>query len=492
MRLGSLGTSHRPVFMWKIGYAMEIDEEGRTDQANLRSKYRLNRTIPRRWMTVEMWTITCCSSRRLVDHIMRSVYRWSGRKNASWILGAVFLLLASQGWGEEAPSSAAKAQPPVAAYPLELLGLLAPPEARGPLTVTPSISVSEEYNDNVFLDNRRRESDFITSFAPAVTLFVNSPSYTLSAGYSFGADLYARQNGLSNPLARQNFLADGMYRHTPELTLTAIESFAFNRSTNLLAPNTFSTGRQESWINTFTPGVAWQMTSRNALSVSATYTALRFEGQGAGINSDTYGLLSSLSHAFTPRLTGLLGYGFTYVDVREQGTSTTHTPALGLSYRLTQTLLGTVSGGPAITEFAGETILSPAGTATLVQTLPFGSAGLQYVRGVSAAGGFGGATDTQTASGTLTISGWQRGLIVALNPVYSVAESISSRQARQVDARSFTLTLSASYQIARYATVFGGYTFFQQRTSGSSATQLDVDQNRVRFGLQFGYPINFD
>src|SRR5436190_7053365 len=214
----------------------------------LGSKYRLNRTIPRGWMTLEMWTVTCCSSRRLVDHIMRSVYRWSGRQNVSWILGAVLLLLASQGWGQEAPSSAEKAQPPVAeraqppvaAYPLELLGLLAPPEARGPLTLTPSISVSEEYNDNIFLDNRRRESDFITSFAPAVTLFVNSPSYRLTAGYSFGADLYARQDRLSNPLARQNFLADGMYKLTPELTLTAIESFAFNRSTNLLAPNTFS------------------------------------------------------------------------------------------------------------------------------------------------------------------------------------------------------------------------------------------------------------
>src|SRR5439155_16504569 len=92
----------------------------------------------------------------------------------------------------------------------------------------------------------------------------------LSAGYSFGADLYARQDRLSNALARQNFLADGMYKLTPELTLTAIESFAFNRSTNLLAPNTFSTGRQESWSNTFTSGVAWQMTSRNVLSVSAT------------------------------------------------------------------------------------------------------------------------------------------------------------------------------------------------------------------------------
>jgi len=152
-----------------------------------------------------------------------------------------------------------------------------------------------------------------------------------------------------------------------------------------------------------------------------------------------------------------------------------------------------VSGGPAITNSAAND-RDPRRNASLVQTLPFGSA-RAIPAGVSAAGGFGGATDTQTASGTLTISGWQRGLLVVLNPVYSVAESISSRQAqaRQVDARSFTLTLSASYQFARYASVFGGYTFFQQRTGGSSTTQqFDVDQNRVRFGLQFGYPINFD
>src|SRR5262249_62294531 len=76
---------------------------------------------------------------------------------------------------------------PIATYPLELLGLLAPPAQRGPLTLFPSIGVSEEYNDNVHGDNRRRESDFITNFSPTITLQVNRPSYNLNAGYSFSA-----------------------------------------------------------------------------------------------------------------------------------------------------------------------------------------------------------------------------------------------------------------------------------------------------------------
>ncbi len=108
------------------------------------------------------------------------------------------------------------------------------------------------------------------------------------------------------------------------------------------------------------------------------------------------------------------------------------------------------------------------------------------------AGGFGGTNNTQTVSGTLTLSTLLRGLFVVLSPVYSTSESVGPRRAGQGDIEAVTLNLGATYQIAQYAALFGGYTFFRQRTGGSSSTQVDVDQNRVRFGLQFGYPINFD
>ena len=164
------------------------------------------------------------------------------------------------------------AVPSIAAYPLELLGLLAPPAQRGPVTLTPSIVIGEEYNDNIFLDNRNRQWDFISSFGPAITLFVNRPSYQLNAGYSFNAVVYARNERLNNAFDSQNFIAGGLYRVSPALTLTATDTFAFNRNTNLVASQGVSTGRQESWTNTFTPGTTWQMTSRNTLSLTASYS----------------------------------------------------------------------------------------------------------------------------------------------------------------------------------------------------------------------------
>ena len=42
------------------------------------------------------------------------------------------------------------------------------PTRRAPLTITPSFTITEEYNDNVLLDNRNRVSDFITGFTPGI------------------------------------------------------------------------------------------------------------------------------------------------------------------------------------------------------------------------------------------------------------------------------------------------------------------------------------
>jgi hypothetical protein len=372
------------------------------------------------------------------------------------------------------------------------LGLLAPPAQRGPVTLIPSITVSEEYNDNLFLNNQNRQSDLITGFSPAITLFVNRRSYQLSGGYTSSAELYERESRFNNAFSHQNFVASGLYYATPRLTLTASDSFALNRNTSLLTSEGFATGRQESWSNTFGPGMTWQMTPRTSLSLGATYGVQRFEGEGVGRGSDTYGLQSGLGHALTPRLSATIGYGFTHLDLQGQESSTTHTPTLGVSYRLTPTLTGSITGGSAITKLGGETSVSPAATASLVQVLRFGSASLQYTRSVSPAGGFGGTTDTQFVSGTLTLPALRRGLFVVFSPAYSTAESVSRRQTGHVNVSVLTLNLGATYQIARFTSVFGGYTLLQQRTGGTSSVQLDVDQDRLRFGLQFGYPINFD
>lgn len=48
---------------------------------------------------------------------------------------------------------------------------------RAPLTLLPSITVSEEYNDNILLSNRDRRWDFITGITPALNvIYATAPS----------------------------------------------------------------------------------------------------------------------------------------------------------------------------------------------------------------------------------------------------------------------------------------------------------------------------
>ena len=61
------------------------------------------------------------------------------------------------------------------------------------------------------------------------------------------------------------------------------------------------------------------------------------------------------------------------------------------------------------------------------------------------------------------------------------------------DVSVLTLGLGAAYRLSPYVTIFGGYSFLLQRVGRFSTTQdFDADQNRVKVGVQFGYPFAFD
>jgi hypothetical protein len=450
------------------------------------------------------------------------------------LVGAALSLIVTQAWAQEAPPRPTvpgaetlprpeDSAPPIAAYPAELLQLLAPPAERGPVTLRPSIGVSEEYNDNVNLDNQARQWDFITRLTPGLTLTVNRPSYQLRAGYTISGEVYANESRLNDTHKEQAFVATGLYQPARGVTVTVGDFFALSRSTNQVGTQGFSVGQQETWSNTFAAGTAWDMTPRDSLSLGLTFTVQRFLASPAastvstastgssvapGIDSNVYGLRTGLEHALTRRLTGIVGYGFTYADFLGQSdNSTTHVPTVGARYALTPTLTGFVTGGPAITELGGETFVTPAINARLVQLFQIGTVSLGYSRDVGVAGGLGGPNDTQVFSAGLILPTWYRNLVVAFNPSYRMAKSVShqqpsqiGQQSSQLDAKSLTIPVVVSYQLARYTAVFAEYTFFQQRTGGSSSTttggsstaQPDIDQNRLRFGLQFGYPFNFD
>jgi hypothetical protein len=405
---------------------------------------------------------------------------------AVWLAVVAVLLLALPAWGQLTLPPGSPLLPPA-------------PDGtarRAPITITPSLTITGEYNDNVFQDNSNKVSDFILGISPGIAVAVESPIYRLIGSYSFTSEIYAKETELNDAFARHNLFVDGTYRLTPLLTLTLTESLIVSNTPNSVAVESVSTGRTRSLSNILSPGVAYQLNPRTTLRSRGTWTMLRYDTDDA-FDSDTYAAEAFVDYVLLPpRLTASAGYQFAYFDVDQQPWITTHTPRIGVTYRFTENLTGALSGGPTIqVPEEGDTEVFPAVTAALQQRFSWGSAALQYDRGIGTSGGLGGTTENQSLGAVVQVDRLVRGLIVQAVPRWSRSTSTLDDS---VEVDAFTLTLQARYEFTRYIAGIAGYTFFLQRsnsvvaTAGGTAVAGDIDQHRVFIGVQFGYPITID
>ncbi len=431
------------------------------------------------------------------------------------VVGAVLCLVASiaSGQATEEPSRPAPARTEGTVF-LPPLGQLSgspdyhrilgpfgpvfnPSEPHSPFNLTPTLSVQEEFNDNVFLNNQNRRADFITSFTPGLTLSLLNPVYRLTASYDISAELYALNSSLSNIGNRQNFLADASYDFSPALTLSLNDRFSKTYNSPQATDQGVSTGRTQAMTNSIAPGVSYKLTAVDTLRAVGGYTFTRIDRgqqqqqqqqqqpqQQQSSDSDIYQIDSSLDHTFTARYTGTLGYQIQRIDFTGQPSSIVHSPRIGGTYQVRATTTASSSGGLSIRTSAGATTVSPAGTATLTEQFKFGSASLTYNRSVSPVGTLAQISDTQTIGGAVLVTSLMRGLTLTVAPRYTKTDSSNFK--------STTLTgdIAVSYQISPWISVFGSYTLLRQQSSGGGTANIDMDQNRVSFGLQTRYPID--
>jgi hypothetical protein len=373
--------------------------------------------------------------------------------------------------------------------------LLSPPAPQGPITLTPTITISEEFNDNVFQDNSNRRSDFITGFTPGVTLTIQRPEYRLNAGYNFTAEIYAKETQLSNAANRHNLVVDGFYLLTPTVTFTLNELLVYDRNQNVSSPQGFSAGRAPSLSNTLSPGLTIQATPLTAVRVFGAYQLQRyFDDEIAGGNNDSDIVLAgaAVDRAFTPRLTGTASFSAAWLSVSGEDDAYALTPELGVTYRFTPTLSASVMGGPSVVFQSGETSVAPAGSVSIAQRFKYGSASLSYERAVGTGGSFGGVTDNQSIAANLTLDSLLKGFVVTFGPRYTMSDNVQRGNRPNEEVRALNIGLDATYQIARSVALVAAYNYFHEKADLEQGPTRKIDQNRVFVGIQFGYPFSFD
>jgi hypothetical protein len=364
---------------------------------------------------------------------------------------------------------------------------------RSPMTLTPSLTLGEEFNDNIFLDNDQKVWDFVTGITPGLVFEVERPTYRVFVAADATAEIYARESDENRVFDRANLLGEVVLRLDPRLTLTLSDVFTFSMDTFQVNTENVSTGRDQSVGNTLAAGASFQVDRLTALRGGASWNLQRYDDPEL-IDSDTFRVQVGADRTIMPRLTGTVEYEFDYFSFARLPDVSAHTPRVGATYAFTPTLTGSLRAGPTFEIMEGDTRVVPSVIASLRQRTSWGSVRLDYSHLVSTTGGLGGTSHDHSIGGSLDVTRWIRGLVIQVSPLVSLVNRVDSSE----DIVSFTLPIQVSYRLTANIALIAGYQFFHQRsdasvvTSAGTALATDADQNRVFFGVQFGYPIRFD
>ena len=103
--------------------------------------------------------------------------------------------------------------------------------------VTPRLTVTEQYTDNVFFTAQNRGTDFITKIAPGLGYTTSGRDGQLTADYSIESRVYANNTNQNRAVSRQNGELFGLWNLSDRTTVTLFERFeSFQDPTEQVTP----------------------------------------------------------------------------------------------------------------------------------------------------------------------------------------------------------------------------------------------------------------
>lgn len=341
--------------------------------------------------------------------------------------------------------------------------------------ITPSFSVAEVYDDNVFATADRREADFISRFSPSIEAGYQSARLTLLGRYTFDAEVFAGHPELTTPEARRNASADLRYLPTPLLTLSLTGTYLttqtpgeFNTETGL------QTGRTPAERVSVTPAVAYQLGPLSTATGDYTFA----QDEAGGIETEIHSANLGFERRVTPRDTGSLGYAFRHFAFSGD-TSTSHTFTLGWTRDITPLTTITLRAGPRFSD--GST--DPEVAASIRRTFKHGELSVAYARTQATVVGERGVVESESFGVTL-IYRLLAALEVRVAPVF-----ITSTRG-DLEATVYGVGVEAVYRVAKGLFLTGSYRFSLQQGNLVPGARRDeeIQRNVVTLSLVVTYP----
>jgi hypothetical protein len=361
--------------------------------------------------------------------------------------------------------------------------------AEGFVTLTPSLSASERYTDNLFFKEKDRESDFITMLSPQITLAYSDRDFSISGRYEGNAEFH-RRHPETNRYGQSVFfdlnvpflsrLVKGVdIRITENVTYSPeLPSFSYDGGVSEEIPREGNEGIQVGRVDTFRnrTGISIGYSWTPRLSGSLSYSNLINRYQGRGFQdylTHGVGLGGAFQASRSVRWTAFYSTSVTHYEEAES--VTVHQVGIGNVYQAAPTVSMSIDTGAAFPPEGGtQWILSTA----LVKSAKLSSLSFRYNQQI---GRGGGVTTTATLSQNLVAS-----LSRTTGKSSSIYLQLGYGQNRTLSGPVVKISsqeIGTGIQFALFSWLNGGinYNYLNQRTEGESPG--DVSRNQVVVSL---------
>jgi hypothetical protein len=394
-----------------------------------------------------------------------------------------------------------------------LLGAARPLPA-DPLVVTPQLSVSEEYNDNIFF-TEDAEDDFITSITPGLTVQYQQPRFTAFLSATTSAQLFARHTSENDWANTQSGVLTTSYRATPRLAFTLSDLVSRVRATRTgtlpLAeappagpggapppaepPPSFEAStllpRGEALSNVLTVQSSYALTRRWTGALMYSNGLSSFSDPSGRNLSNTGGLQAT--YKWTPELVVNGGYSYTRFTLTDAADTDNHTVTLGGAYTVAQSWsVNAIAGlyvnqpvqsgadeGTGVADSVG-----PVFSVTLAKTFEHASVLAGVSQGVTTSAGVSGVSQTTAVflqyqqQFTQNLSGGVRANYSHFDADPSFNVAVANVGLTYALWRSISVGLSYSYQ------------WSDANESGANETGSGaIDSNLVLLSVTASYPL---
>jgi Putative beta-barrel porin 2 len=261
------------------------------------------------------------------------------------------------------------------------------PAAAQQVIVTPSIGVTQFYDDNVFY-RPDGQSDVTTRVSPRVEIVDESSRATWSARYALDADRFNRHPELSTAHARQNASLDGRYNLSRRLVVNGDASFIESQTPVDLSEQTSVTpGRLHAERLSVRSATTYDLEPRTQVTFTYDASSDRLAG-GIAILSQT--VASGIDRHVSQRSTVRLEYAHQHYAFGTAGVS--------VSQVVTATWSRDVAPGASVSLRAGPRVtggqVSPEIAASVRYRLSGTDAALTYTHTTTTLLGLTGVADT--------------------------------------------------------------------------------------------------